>query len=139
MNRIIIFTFLPLFLFVFAGCYDMVPLTKEHYKDVGGYQRVSVLTDSAGTVSRYTFDRGMCVIQRDTLIGPGTVLSGFGEQKAVVAIPVSTISYIEVQKLNYFVTATLCAGVIGVALVSLLSTESPAVSKGSSPSAPNSH
>lgn len=138
-SRIFVVMLVPLLLFMLSGCYDVVPLARDHFKDVGRYEMADVLADSGGTPRTYTFRRGMCVIQSDTLIGTGMFLSPYGEEKAVVAIPVSTISRIEVKKLNYFVTGTLCAGVIGVTLISLLSTESPALSKSSGPSAPNPH
>ncbi|MCL5266814.1 MAG: hypothetical protein M1469_01775 [Bacteroidetes bacterium] len=56
-----------------------------------------------------------------------------------IAIPVSRISLVEVKKLNYFVTLSLCGVVIAVTMIALLSPGSPALSGSSGPSAPNPH
>ena len=108
---------LALSVFVWAGCYEVVLLSRDDYKDVNQYDEVSVLTDTAGAITKYRFSKGMCVVQNDTLIGTGTRMSPMGEQEGVnVVIPSSRINLVEVKKLNVPVTLMM-AGMVAAATV----------------------
>ena len=114
MLRSVVSMLLAISMFFFAGCYEMVSLSRDQYKKVNQYEQVNVLTDTSGTLTKYRFSKGMCVVQKDTLIGTGTRLSDVGEEHNVtVQIPVSSISLIEVSQLNLAETMMF----VGVAIV----------------------
>lgn len=103
--------------FLFSGCYEVVSLSRDDYKSVNQYDEVNVLTDTAGVVTKYRFSRGMCVVQKDTLVGTGTRMSSFGEEHGVnVELPVSGISVIEVKKLDLAQTFIVAAAAVAVTL-----------------------
>lgn len=111
---------LAISMFFFAGCYEVVSLSKEDYKTVNKYDQVDVLTDTSGVVTKYRFSRGMCVVQKDTLIGTGTRMSQSEQEDGVtVLIPESQINLVEVKKLNYLRTFTL-VGILVVGTVGLI-------------------
>ena len=112
--RSVVSMLLAISMFFFAGCYEMASLSRDEYKKVNQYDQVNVLTDTSGTLTKYRFSKGMCVVQKDTLIGTGTRISDVGEEHDVtVEIPASKISLIEVSKLNLAETMMF----VGVAIV----------------------
>ena len=105
MLKSVVSVLLAISMFFFAGCYEMVSLSPDQYKKVNRYDQVNVLTDTSGTLTKYKFSRGMCVLQKDTLVGTGTRISDVGEEHNVsVEIPAANISLIEVSKLNLAAT-----------------------------------
>lgn len=102
-------------MFFFAGCYEVVSLSRDNYKSVNKYDQVDVLADTLGGVTKYRFGKGMCVVQNDTLIGTGTRMSDMGEQHGVsVEIPTSKISVIEVSKLDLAKSLIIAAAAVGI-------------------------
>ncbi len=96
LSLVLVFSILSL-----AGCYEPLTLSRDDYKTVNKYDEVNVLVDTSGNITKYRFSKGMCVVQKDTLIGTGTRMSDFGDEHGVtVEIPTSRISVIEVSKLN---------------------------------------
>jgi hypothetical protein len=118
-------------MFLWAGCYQVVTLTREQYADVNRYEDVNVLTDSAGVVTKYHFSKGMCVIRNDTLVGTGTRMSGFGEEEgATVVMPTTKLSVVEVTKLNVPVTLALAGLVVAGTVGAIFLIGSPGASGG---------
>ncbi len=112
--------------FFWAGCYEMVSLSRDDYKGVNKYDEVNVLTDSAGTVAKYRFSKGMCVLHNDTLIGTGTRMTVLGEEEGItVAIPSSRISVLEVKKLNIPLTLMMAGMVAAVTVGAVFLIGSP--------------
>lgn len=101
--------------FFLGGCYEVVSLSRDDYRSVNKYDRVDVVTDTAGTLTKYRFGKGMCVVQNDTLIGTGTRMSDAGDQHGVtVEIPTSQISLLEVSRLNLAKTLIIAAAAVGL-------------------------
>ncbi len=110
----------------FGGCYEVVSLSKDNYKNVNKYDEVNVLADTGGVVTKYRFSRGMCVVQNDTLIGTGTRMSQIGDEKGItVEIPESQINLIEVKQLNLAKSLTIAAVAIGATVGIMLLSGSP--------------
>lgn len=115
--------------FFFSGCYEVVSLSRDNYKNVNKYDEVSVLSDTAGVVTKYRFSKGMCVVQKDTLIGTGTRMSSLGEEHGVnVELPVSGISVIEVKKLDLAQTFMVAGVAVAVTLGFLFVAGAPGAS-----------
>jgi hypothetical protein len=128
---------IALSVFIWSGCYEVVSLSRDEYKNVNQYDEVSVLTDTAGVVTKYKFARGMCVVQNDTLIGTGTRMSSVGEQEgANVAIPTSRINLVEVKKLNVPVTLVMAGVVAAITVGAVFLVGAPGASGGSNSQPP---
>lgn len=131
MLRTCLSVLLALSVFFWAGCYEVVSLSREDYGDVNRFEEVSVLTDSSGVVNKYKFSRGMCIVLHDTLVGTGTRTSVIGEEEGVtVAIPTTKISVVEVKKLNVPVSLALAGVIVAVTVGAIFLIGIPGASGG---------
>ncbi len=128
---------LALSVFIWSGCYEVVSLSRDDYKNVNRYDEVSILTDTAGVVTKYEFSKGMCVVQNDTLIGTGTRMSSIGEQEgANVVIPTSRINLVEVKKLDVPLTLMMAGIVAAVTVGAVFLVGAPGATGGSNSQPP---
>lgn len=116
-------------MFFFAGCYEVVSLSRNDYKNVNKYDEVNVFADTVGNVTKYRFSKGMCVVQHDTLIGTGTMMSDEGEEHGVnVEIPTSRISVIEVSRLDIAKTMLLAGAAVALTVGAVFLSGAPGAS-----------
>ena len=129
--------FFVISMFVWSGCYDTVQITGDQVGQLDGYQDITAVVDTQGTVSSYHFARGMYRVVRDTLVGTGTTTTMMGElTQSGISIPSSRIAYVEVDKLNMPRTLLLAGGVVAATTAMVLSAASNSGSPGSSGSGP---
>lgn len=124
-------------MFFFAGCYEVVTIPRENYETVKKYDEVRVLVDTSGTITKYRFSRGMCVVQKDTLIGTGTRITDMGDEHGVtVEIPTSRISVVEVSKLDLARTMIVVGAAVFLSVGVYFLAGAPGASGGPGQSAP---
>ena len=124
-------------LLMWTGCYDTVQLTREESTHANKHDEVTVLVDSAGTIWKYRFSKGMYRVEHDTLVGTGTKITDSGvETLSNVVIPISKIAIFEVKELNQFETLLLAGGVVGATILMVVMVGQSGGTPGSSTSPP---